>query len=138
MGTVFGQEGVPRGTGNQVSAEFNLAYRWHSCISEKDDVWTQNLYKELFGKDAHEVSLPELLKGLGHWEHNLDKDPQKRPFAQLKRQPDGKFNDDDLVNIMTEAIEDTAGIYLAFTVNHENIAHLNMQDRLELITSPRL
>ena len=123
MGKVFGQEGAPRGTGNQVSAEFNLAYRWHSCISEKDDKWTQNLYKELFGKDAHEVSLPELLKGLGQWEHSLDKDPQKRPFAHLERQSDGTYKDDDLVKIMIEAIEDTAGMYLASAVNSGNIAH---------------
>lgn len=116
MGKVSGKEGTPRGTGNQVSAEFNLAYRWHSCISEKDDKWTQEMYKELFGKDAHEVSLPDLLQGLGQWEHSLDKDPQKRPFANLKRQSNGTYNDDDLVKIMTEAIEDTAGSFGANNV----------------------
>ena len=109
MGKGLGHDAVPRGVGNQVSAEFNLAYRWHSCISEKDDQWTQDLYRELFGKDAHEVSLQELLKGLAQWEHSLDKDPQKRPFAHLQRGSDGKFSDDDLVKIMAEAIEDPAG-----------------------------
>ena len=73
-------------------------------------MWTENLYKELFGKDARQVSLPELLKGLSLWEHSLDKDPQKRPFAHLKRGPDGKFDDGELVHILTEAIEDTAGL----------------------------
>lgn len=67
------------------------------------------MYKELFGKSADEVSLQELLQGLGKWEHSLDKDPQKRPFAHLTRGADGKFNDDDLVKIMTESIEDPAG-----------------------------
>ena len=138
IGKVFGQGGAPRATGNQVSAEFNLAYRWHSCISEKDDRWTQDMYKELFGKDAHEVSLPELLKGLGQWEHSLDKDPQERPFANLKRQSDGTYNDDDLVKIMTEAIEDTAGMHLASAVSHDKIAHLNLQDLLERTMSPHL
>lgn len=109
MGKIFGADGTPRGIGNQVSAEFNLVYRWHSCISDKDDKWTQELYKELFGKEAHQVSLPELLKGLSKWESSLDKDPHKRPFAHLQRQADGKFGDDDLVKILTEAIEDTAG-----------------------------
>ena len=28
-------DGIPSGVGNQVSADFNLAYRWHSCISDK-------------------------------------------------------------------------------------------------------
>lgn len=105
------QDGTPRGVGNQVSAEFAIAYRWHSCISEKDDKWTQNLYRELFGKDAEDVSLGELLQGLGKWEHSLDKDPQKRPFAKLQRDANGKFSDDDLVRILTESVEDVAGNY---------------------------
>lgn len=95
--------------GNQVSAEFNLAYRWHSAISEKDEKWTEGLYRELFGKDAADVSLPELLQGLGKWEQGLDKDPQKRPFAHLQRGPDGKFPDDGLVDILTSSVEDVAG-----------------------------
>ncbi|KAL9592549.1 MAG: hypothetical protein Q9179_006606, partial [Wetmoreana sp. 5 TL-2023] len=107
----MGDNGTPSGVGNAVSAEFNLAYRWHSCISEKDDLWTQNLYKELFGKSADEVSLQELLQGLGKWEHGLDPDPQKRPFAQLERGADGKLPDEGLVKILTESIEDVAGAF---------------------------
>ncbi len=26
--------------GNQVSAEYNLVYRWHAAVSERDDDWT--------------------------------------------------------------------------------------------------
>ena len=102
-------DGTPRGVGNQVSAEFAIAYRWHSCISDRDDKWSRNLYKELFGKEAEEVSLPELLRGLAKWEHGLDKDPQKRPFAKLQRDANGKFSDDDLARILTESVEDVAG-----------------------------
>lgn len=109
MGKIFGKEGTPSGVGNQVSAEFNLAYRWHSCISDKDDKWTRDLYKQLFGKEAENVTLQELLKGLGQWEHGLPKDPQQRPFAGLKRNADGKLPDDALVELITSAIEDTAG-----------------------------
>lgn len=106
---VQGHDGTPSGVGNQVSAEFNLAYRWHSAISEKDEKWTEDLYRELFGKDAEDVSLPELLQGLGKWEHGLDKDPQKRPFARLQRDADGKLPDDGLVEILTSSIEDISG-----------------------------
>jgi len=97
------------GVGNQVSAEFNLVYRWHSAISKKDEKWTEDLYLELFGKPSSEVSMRELLIGLKKWEAGMDKDPHKRPFAHLHRGEDGKFSDDELVHIMTEAIEDTAG-----------------------------
>ncbi|KAL8815504.1 MAG: hypothetical protein Q9223_005362 [Gallowayella weberi] len=109
MGNGYSNSGTPSGVGNAVSAEFNLAYRWHSCISEKDDLWTQNLYKELFGKSADEVSFTELLQGLGKWEHGLDPDPQKRPFGKLERGPDGKLPDEGLARILTESIEDVAG-----------------------------
>jgi hypothetical protein len=105
----FGHDGTPKGIGNQVSAEFNLAYRWHSCISEKDEKWTEDIYMELFGKQADEMSLHELLAGLSKWEQELPDDPSKRPFAHLQRGADGKYNDDDLVKIMQSGIEDVAG-----------------------------
>lgn len=104
-----GAGSIEWGVGNQVSAEFNLVYRWHSAISKRDEEWTEELYLELFGKPSHEVSMRELLIGLKNWEASMDKDPQKRPFAKLNRGEDGKFSDDELVNIMTSAIEDTAG-----------------------------
>lgn len=103
-------------TGNQVSAEFNLVYRWHSCISQRDQRWTENMYKELFpGKDPHEVSLQNFLQGLGQWEAKLPEDPQQRPFANLNRKEDGSFEDDDLVKIFSESVEDVAG---AFGASH--------------------
>ena len=111
MKGVFGQNGTPEGIGNQVSAEFNLAYRWHSCISDRDDKWTRNLYKQLFGKEAEDVTLKELLMGLGKWEHSLPKDPQQRPFAGLKRDAEGKFPDDELVELLVSSVEDTAGAF---------------------------
>jgi hypothetical protein len=69
----------------------------------------EDLYQQLFGKHASEVSLPELLKGLGKWEAELDQDPMKRPFAGLERGSDGKFDDSQLVDIISDAIEDVSG-----------------------------
>ena len=74
------------------------------------------MYQDLFGKASNDVSLPELLQGLGKWEKALPNDPIKRPFAQLKRGEDGKFSDDRLVELLTEAIEDTAGSFGANNV----------------------
>ncbi|KAL9103552.1 MAG: hypothetical protein Q9163_001430 [Psora crenata] len=111
MGKIFGMDGTPSGVGNQVSAEFNLAYRWHSCISEKDDMWTQQLYRQIFGKEAEDVTLEELMMGLGRWEAGLDKDPLKRDFAGLSRDAEGRLPDDELVQILTESIEDVAGSF---------------------------
>lgn len=107
--TAFNDDGTPRGVGNQVSAEFALVYRWHSAISEKDEKWTEDLFKSMFGKNAGDVSMPEMLAGLHKWEMEMPEDPAARGFNNLKRGPDGKYSDDDLVEIITSSIEDVAG-----------------------------
>jgi linoleate 10R-lipoxygenase len=68
-------------------------------------------YKELFGKPAEDVSYAELMMGLGKFEAEMPKDPQQRPFAHLKRGPDGKFDDGDLAKIMTDGIEQVSGAF---------------------------
>ncbi|KAL2051169.1 hypothetical protein ABVK25_008598 [Lepraria finkii] len=39
-------EGIPPGTSKQVSAEFNLLYRFHSAISRRDEGCTKKFMKE--------------------------------------------------------------------------------------------
>ncbi|KAL2004333.1 hypothetical protein VTN02DRAFT_3127 [Thermoascus thermophilus] len=107
---------TPSGLGNACSLEFNLAYRWHSTTSAKDEEWTEKVYEELFGKPACDVSMEELLMGLGKYARDLDPDPSKRTFAHLERQADGRFRDEDLVRILTNAIEDVAGSFGARNV----------------------
>lgn len=98
--------------GNQVSAEFNLVYRWHACVSEKDDKWTQEEYARLFpGQDPSQVSMNQFLTGLGMWENGLSSDPQKRSFANLQRSVDGSLDDDALVKILADGTEDVAGAF---------------------------
>ncbi|KAK7510648.1 fatty acid oxygenase [Phyllosticta citriasiana] len=116
MAKVFGTDGTPRGVGNQVSAEFNLVYRWHSATSKRDEEWTEKEYQRLFKKPSSEVSMGELIAGLSLWDKTLPKDPMKREFAGLARGSDGKFSDDDLVEILSDSIEDTAGAFGANNV----------------------
>ena len=98
--------------GNQVSAEFNLVYRWHACVSEKDDKWTQEEYARLFpNKNPSQVTMREFLTGLGMWEAGLSCDPQKRRFADLERSADGSLDDDALVKILADGVEDVAGAF---------------------------
>ncbi|KAL2062890.1 hypothetical protein VTL71DRAFT_5962 [Oculimacula yallundae] len=100
------------GCGNQVSAEFNLIYRWHSAVSEKDDKWTQDVYTKMFpGQKPEDVSLGQLLGALRTMEAKTPENPVERDFAGLKRGPDGTFNDDDLVEILESSIEDVAGSF---------------------------
>lgn len=105
--------GVALGVGNQVSAEFNLVYRWHSAVSDKDDKWTRKLFVELFeGKAPEDVPQRELLETLGKLQSKEEaKNPQDRDFHKLERQENGKFRDEDLSRILVEGIEDCANAY---------------------------
>ena len=112
----FDGEGAPRGIGNQVSAEFNLLYRFHACISKRDESWTNKFFtEEIFvGKsldDIHKMSEAELMKGLFEFAQTVPEEPEKREFGGFKRGPDGKFKDEDLVNCLKASMDDPAGIF---------------------------
>ena len=104
-------EPAASGIGNQVSAEFNLVYRWHAAISERDEKWTEEEYRRLFKRDAADLSLHELLGALKEWESSLSINPQERSFADLKRGEDGKLDEDGMVKILTDSIKDVAGSF---------------------------
>lgn len=53
----------------------------------------------------------ELLGTLRMMEREIPSDPLQRNFADLKRQADGTFNDDDLVAILSSSISDVAGSF---------------------------
>jgi hypothetical protein len=111
----FDGDGVPRGVGNQVSVEFNLLYRFHSCISKRDERWINEFFLKLFpgrkAEDLQDVSWTELGQALLTFEQNTPKDPSVRTFDGLERQEDGTFKDEDLVRILKTAMEDPAGTF---------------------------
>jgi len=115
IGQHYDGEGVPRGVGNQVSVEFNLLYRFHSCISKKDERWTNDFFLKLFPgrkvEDLENLSLRELGQGLARFEKTIPVEPSERTFDGLERQSDGRFKDEDLVRILKEAMEDPAGSF---------------------------
>jgi hypothetical protein len=105
------KKGAERGTGNVVSAEFNLCYRWHSCISERDEKWIEEFYHELSGKEGKDLTIPDLIGGFAKFESRIPADPLERTFGKFKRGPDGKYSDDDLVECIVSSIEDCAGSF---------------------------
>ena len=117
MGVAAGTSaGSESGVGNAVSAEFNLCYRWHSCISEMDDLWIQNFYKELLGDSYGDMSMQVLIAAVKKFEMTVPKDPGQRTFGGMRRGPDGKFNDDELVDALATAIEQPGGAFGARNV----------------------
>lgn len=120
------KDGPPLGTGNQVSAEFNLIYRWHSAVSFRDDNWTKQLLKEMVpDMTAEEAAQPEkltkFLMTLAKKETEFVKqDPTERRFPALKHEVlerikegpcKGNFADEDLAKILTAGIEDCANTF---------------------------
>ena len=102
-----------------VSVEFNLIYRWHSCISQRDEEWSKEFYRSLFpGKDADQLTMHEFVVGVRAWEASIPEDPAHRTIAGFERLPDGSFRDDDLVGILKDSIEDHAGAFGARNVPH--------------------
>jgi hypothetical protein len=63
------------------------------------------------GQKPEDVGLGQLLGALRLMEDKLSDNPVERPFAGLKRQADGTFSDDDLVEILESSISDVAGSF---------------------------
>ena len=106
-----GSRAVELGVGNQVSAEFNLLYRFHSAVSQRDDKWTAMFFKEVFGdRNPQEIPVQDFIAGALAWEAKIPQEPSERVFGGLKRNPEtGMFDDDAMVQILKESIEDPAG-----------------------------
>ncbi|KAG5337783.1 hypothetical protein C0989_008908 [Termitomyces sp. Mn162] len=119
---------VDRGLGNHVSVEFNILYRWHATLSDKDLKWTEDVFREVFAdKPFEELSLKDLGFVASLFD-NLASNPAERTFAgyvgtfrdkalfishsrRLMRNPDGTFSDDDLAEILYMATENPAGAF---------------------------
>ena len=110
---VYANDGTPMGVGNQVSLEFNLLYRWHAAISDRDDKWTQRFTSKIFpGKDVPKLSVYEFRHGLLAWLKNIDSDPSKRNLDLgmiVRDKTTGKFDDSELIKLIVESTEDCAG-----------------------------
>lgn len=115
IGKQYNGEGVARGVGNQVSVEFNLLYRFHSCISKKDEKWINDFFLKLFpdrkASNLDDITLPELGRAFVDYEKSIPGDPSQRTFGDLERQENGRFKDEDLVRVLKEAMEDPAGTF---------------------------
>ncbi|KAK4235700.1 Psi-producing oxygenase A [Achaetomium macrosporum] len=110
---VFDSEGTPRGIGNQVSAEFNMVYRWHSATSDRDEAWANNFFREIFGANSDPDSMPvqDFVHGIREWVKGLPDEPEKWTFGGLERTSDGSFRDDEIVGLIQAGTESIAGAF---------------------------
>ncbi|KAL4920142.1 heme peroxidase [Aspergillus aurantiobrunneus] len=112
--SAFDSEGLPRGVGNQVSAEFNMIYRWHAAISDQDEKWANKLSSKVFGSnvDVSKLSVEQYLSGLRQYiEKAAPGGPSSWTFGDLKRGKNGSFADEDLVEMLQDGCENLAGAF---------------------------
>ncbi|KAI4129585.1 MAG: hypothetical protein LQ338_002159 [Usnochroma carphineum] len=104
---------VERGVGNMVSAEFNLLYRFHPAISDRDANWTNDFFRGIYGdKEPETIGLKEFYEGVANYEAGIPKEPSERTFGGLTRDPKtGMFGDAGLVKILRDSMEDPAGAF---------------------------
>lgn len=101
---------LDRGTGNQVSCEFNVLYHWHATLSAADEKWMESLLKADFpDKDIDDLGPMEFMTVVKKHKAILDRLPRKKwTFNGLKRGNDGHFDNYELGELIKNCIEEPA------------------------------
>ena len=74
---------VPRGTGNHVSVEFNVLYRWHATTAQEDIKWTEDEFGKIFrGKALDTLDLNDFKEAARElFVSTHEPEPRKRTFS---------------------------------------------------------
>ncbi|GAA5897777.1 hypothetical protein JCM6882_000094 [Rhodosporidiobolus microsporus] len=109
---------LPRGTGQAGSAEFNLLYRWHSTVSERDAQWVEDIVKpHCKGKSFDDMTAEDFMPIVRGILGDVDKrGPRYWSFGGFKRtgqDGSGPFRDEDIVRTLTEATDAISGAFKA-------------------------
>lgn len=109
---ILGMQNIDKATGNQVSVEFNLIYRWHSTISSKGERWLNDHLSKIFQiANPKGLTFEQMRVGMRNFAAKTPADPGQRTFGGLQRNAQGQFGNADLVRILTEAAEDVAASF---------------------------
>ncbi|KAH9455497.1 hypothetical protein Pst134EA_022959 [Puccinia striiformis f. sp. tritici] len=130
---------TPKATGNSVSIEFNILYRWHSCLSMRQTQWLEEkISKGLPSRKWDDLNEGAFMRAMQSLMEELNAgsgtDPRQWKLSRYEvnpaptggaetveqgtyeRDPEtGKFRDEDLARILRDATYDVAG---AFGAHH--------------------
>ncbi|KAF2157104.1 heme peroxidase [Myriangium duriaei CBS 260.36] len=102
---------VERSTGNVVSVEFAVLYHWHAALSAADEKWMEEVIRATFPdlKNLEDIT-PQMFGGLaaGFGKKLMTSEAKTWTFGGLHRDPDGRFKDSDLADIIKSCVEEPA------------------------------
>ncbi|GAA5936650.1 peroxidase/cytochrome P450 family protein [Sporobolomyces koalae] len=107
---------VERGTGNVVSVEFNILYRWHACIGEKDAAYIEQLIRRHSQTPFAQMTAIEFARVSKDIAMEMGPDARTWTFGGLKRKGKngtGRFSDDEIARVLVDATEEVAGAFKA-------------------------
>ncbi|XP_006456120.1 hypothetical protein AGABI2DRAFT_195360 [Agaricus bisporus var. bisporus H97] len=103
-----------RGEGNVCSVEFNLLYRWHTTLSERNVEWLEDELAKFLPPDADPSNVADFKTAARAFQgKSKGLPPSKWTFGGLSRGTSGRFKDSDLAKVIQEATHDVAGAYKA-------------------------
>ncbi|KAF4548373.1 Psi-producing oxygenase A-like protein 2 [Elsinoe fawcettii] len=102
---------VERGAGNVVSVEFAVLYHWHAALSAADANWMEDLIRShLPHLESIDDMTPPMFGRVVAAENEKLKavPPREWTFYNLKRGPNGRFDDIELSGLIKDCIEEPA------------------------------
>ncbi|PLW12028.1 hypothetical protein PCANC_20450 [Puccinia coronata f. sp. avenae] len=130
---------TPKAVGNSVSIEFNILYRWHSCLSMRQTQWLEEkMSKGLPSRKWDDLNEGAFMKAMESLMKELNAgpgtDPRKWKLSKYEVNPatiggaetveqgtyerdpnTGRFRDEDIARILRDSTNDVAG---AFGAHH--------------------
>ncbi len=108
---------VSRGIGNQVTVEFNLLYRFHCAITQKDEKYTEDFMIQKLGlTQPKHVPLPEFIGAMAKAAGYTKSSPEPCDITfglehddkvNFQRDPvTGLFDDQKMIDALTSAMDD--------------------------------
>jgi hypothetical protein len=120
---------VERGTGNVVSVEFAVLYHWHAALSAADAKWMEDIIRVNVPqlKSLDDMTPQMFMQMVGIEGKKLqDVLPKEWTFGGLERGEDGRFDDEQLAELIKNCIEEPAHAFGA----HGTPASLKVVDLL--------
>lgn len=85
------------------TVQFNCLYRWHATTSSKDEVWVNDMMKDIFKDKPLDDVTAQDFKAVGAKLHSMGQDLTHWTFGGMNRTEDGSFDDAALAKVLFDS-----------------------------------